>query len=159
MNGPTIQNYQKTRFIAILLIHMWHAGITNTSLLKLRFTMLVQEKTRHINATLTGDGLEVLRQLITQYMPDAVITDDESSVEWEGSELCRHIRTLKTPGKLLRAYRERAGLSLVELAEQTGIKYTNISAMEHDTRSIGLAVAKKFAGVLGCHYSALLDRA
>ena len=48
----------------------------------------------------------------------------------------------KTPGKLLEAYRERAGLSIVQLAEKTGIKYTNISAMEQDSRVIGLSSAR-----------------
>jgi transcriptional regulator with XRE-family HTH domain len=62
----------------------------------------------------------------------------------------------KTPGKLLTAYRERAGLSVVELAEKTGIKYTNISAMEHDTRNIGLSTAKRLGAALGVDYTKFL---
>jgi predicted transcriptional regulator len=121
--------------------------------------MQVQEKTRHIDATITGIGLEAIRDLFAQYMPDAVISDDSDdndSVEWESTELFQKIKINKTPGKLLQAYRERAGISIVELARKTGIKYTNISAMEHDRRAIGLAMAKRFAAVLHCDYTAFI---
>ena len=57
--------------------------------------------------------------------------------------MAEKIRMNKTPGKLLMAYRERAGLSVVDLAKKTGIKYTSISAMEHDTRNIGPSTAKR----------------
>jgi DNA-binding XRE family transcriptional regulator len=118
--------------------------------------MQVQEKTRHIDATITGLGLEALRALIVQNMPGAVITDDDDSINWEDSELSRNIRMRKTPGKLLRAYRERAGFSIMELAEKTGVKYTNISAMEHDSRVIGLAMAKRLSAALNCDYTKFL---
>jgi tRNA(Phe) wybutosine-synthesizing methylase Tyw3 len=44
-------------------------------------------------------------------------------------------------------------LSIVELAKKTGIKYTNISAMEHDSRVIGLSSARRFGLALGCDYT------
>jgi plasmid maintenance system antidote protein VapI len=119
--------------------------------------MRVQEKTRHIDAAITGIGLEAIRALIVQNMPGAVITDDEESVNWENSELAQNIRVHKTPGKLLRAYRERAGLSIVELAGKAGVKYTNISAMEHDNRVIGLAMARRLSAVLNCDYTKFLN--
>jgi ribosome-binding protein aMBF1 (putative translation factor) len=122
--------------------------------------MLVQEKTRHINATISGIGIDQIRQLIVRYMPEAVVsnddTDDEAYIKWENSDLYKAIGLQETPGKILRAYREREGLSLVELAKKAGIKYTNISAMEHDNRRIGLSVAKRLAGVLHCDYTRLL---
>ncbi|MDR1288246.1 MAG: helix-turn-helix transcriptional regulator [Treponema sp.] len=42
------------------------------------------------------------------------------------------------------------------MAEKTGIKYTNISAMEHDTRNIGLSTAKRLGAALGVDYTKLL---
>jgi DNA-binding XRE family transcriptional regulator len=118
--------------------------------------MQVREKTRRIDATITGKGLGQIQALFAKYMPDAVITDDEEYVKWEDTALSRSIKTLRTPGKMLRAYRERAGFSIVELAEKTGVKYTNISAMEHDSRVIGLAMAKRLSAALNCDYTKFL---
>jgi DNA-binding XRE family transcriptional regulator len=120
--------------------------------------MQVQEKTRHIDVTIYGLGLEAIREALVRTLPEAVIIDDDDeSVEWESTELSKKIRMDKTPGKLLQAYRERAGLSIVQLAEKTGIKYTNISAMEHDSRVIGLSSAKRLAGVLNREYTQFLE--
>jgi DNA-binding XRE family transcriptional regulator len=118
--------------------------------------MQVQEKTRHIDVTIQGTGLEELKKALARTLPEAVIIDDDDPVEWESTALAKQIRRNKTPGKLLMAYRERAGLSVVELAEKTGIKYTNISAMEHDTRNIGLSTAKRLGAALGVDYTKLL---
>ena len=68
------------------------------------------------------------------------------------SNLSKEIKAEKTPGKLLRAYRYRAGLSVVELADAAGTKYPNISAMENDRRSIGFKMAKKLGKVLKVDY-------
>ncbi|MCF7915807.1 MAG: helix-turn-helix domain-containing protein, partial [Spirochaetaceae bacterium] len=66
--------------------------------------------------------------------------------------LAKEIRTKKTPGKLLQAYRLREGLTLVQLAEKIGTKYPNLSAMENDRRTIGLAMAKKLGQVLNVDF-------
>ena len=119
--------------------------------------MQVQEKKRHIDVFIHGLGLEAIKAALLQSMPEAVIIDDdEAYVDWEKTDLAMKIKMNKTPGKILQAYRERAGLSIVQLAEKTGIKYTNISAMESDNRVIGLSVAKKLASALGCDYTKFL---
>ncbi|MDR3341225.1 MAG: helix-turn-helix domain-containing protein [Treponema sp.] len=123
--------------------------------------MQVQEKTRRINATITGTGVDEIKYLIIKYLPEAIITDNydedaEAYVKWEDTDLYKEICARETPGKVLTAYRMREGLSLVELANKTGIKYTNISAMEHDNRIIGLSVAKRLAKVLNCDYTRFL---
>ncbi|MDR1635771.1 MAG: helix-turn-helix domain-containing protein [Treponema sp.] len=100
--------------------------------------------------------MEEIKKAFARILPEAVIIDDDGPVEWENTALAKKIRMNKTPGKLLTAYRERAGLSLVELARKTGIKYTNISAMEHDTRNIGLSTAKRLGAALGVDYTRLL---
>jgi plasmid maintenance system antidote protein VapI len=127
--------------------------------------MQVQEKARHIDVTIRGTGLEEIKKALARTLPEAVIIDyespsdaDDEPVKWQDTALAKKIRMNKTPGKLLTAYRERAGLSVGALAEKTGIKYTNISAMEHDTRNIGLSTAKRLGAALGVDYTRLLER-
>ena len=119
--------------------------------------MRVVEKTRHIDVSLAGDGAEAVAAILRSALPGATIAeDDEEYEEWEGSDLQREIAALSSPGKLVRAYRVRAGLSLVQLAEAVGTKYPNLSAIENDRRAVGLALAKKLGAALGVEYSKFL---
>ncbi|MDR1443867.1 MAG: helix-turn-helix domain-containing protein [Treponema sp.] len=120
--------------------------------------MQVQERALHIDVTIRGTGLEKIKKALAEALPEALVIDDDELIKWESTALAKKIRMNKTPGKLLRAYRERAGLSVVALAEKTGIKYTNISAMEHDARNIGLITAKRLGAVLGVDYIRLLEK-
>jgi DNA-binding XRE family transcriptional regulator len=120
--------------------------------------MLVVEKTRHINVSLTGEGAATVAALLKESLPDAILVDDEGeTVEWKSSALAKEIKAAKTPGKLVRAYRERAGMTLVKLAKTVGTKYPNLSAIENDRRVIGLAMARKLGEVLGMDYRKLLE--
>ena len=78
-------------------------------------------------------------------------------MEWKASALAKEIKAAKTPGKLVRAYRERAGMTLVKLANAVGTKYPNLSAIENDRRVIGLAMARKLGKVLGVDYRKFLE--
>jgi len=118
--------------------------------------MQVQEKTHHIDVNLTGSGLDHVIAAIRALYPNAEIVDEETVV-WDDTELAADIRSRKTPGAILRAYRERAGMTIVQLAHAVGTRYPNISAMENDRRVIGLAMARKLASVLGCEYTKFLD--
>lgn len=112
--------------------------------------MQVREKTHHIDVHIDGDGAALVAAAVRQYYPDAVFVDEEAdSVRWNDTALARDIRAGKTPGKLLRAYRERAGLTVTALAEMVGTRYPNIVAMENDRRVVGLAMARKLGAVLG----------
>ena len=114
--------------------------------------MLVVEA-RHIRVNLSGEGVEEVAALVKESLPDAILLDDDGeAVEWKTSALAKEIKAMKTPGKLVRAYRARAGLSLVELAHAVGTKYPNLSAIENDRRAIGLAMARKLGEVLGVDY-------
>src|SRR5208337_4699133 len=115
--------------------------------------MLVVEKTRHINVSLTGKGAATVVALLRESLPNAIVVDDENdAVEWKTSALAKEIKAAKTPGKLVRAYRERAGMTLVKLANAVGTKYPNLSAIENDRRVIGLAMARKLGEILGVDY-------
>lgn len=121
--------------------------------------MQVVEKARHIKANFSGEGLDSLAAVLRECLPDAIfLDDDEEYVDWSTSDLAAEIRASKTPGKLVRAYRERAGMTLVELAEAIGTKYPNLSAIENDTRAIGLDVARKLGKALDVEYTRFLPR-
>jgi DNA-binding XRE family transcriptional regulator len=62
----------------------------------------------------------------------------------------------RTAGYYLRVYRQRAELTQIELAEQTGIRQHHLSEMENNKRVIGKANAKKLAESLDCDYRRLL---
>ncbi len=120
--------------------------------------MQIVEKTHHIRVNLTGEGADTVAALIKERFPDAILLDDEDeAVEWESSSLVREIRAKKTPGKLVRAYRERAGMTLVELAKAVGTKYPNLSAIEHDRRAVGLTMARKLGKVLKVDYRKFIE--
>jgi plasmid maintenance system antidote protein VapI len=83
-------------------------------------------------------------------LPGAILSNEEDeAMESESSDLAKEIKAAKTPCKILRAYRERAGLTLVELARATGRRHTNLFAIENDRRSVGLAMAHKLGEALG----------
>jgi DNA-binding XRE family transcriptional regulator len=115
--------------------------------------MLVVEKAHHIEANITGAGTEIILNLIKANFPKAeILRNPDEVVHWNTSDLSKEIKAEKTPGKLLKAYRARAGLSVVELADAAETKYPNISAMENDRRTIGLKMAKKLGMVLKVDY-------
>ena len=115
--------------------------------------MLVVEKAYHIEANITGAGTEIILNLIKESFPLADIIDNsDEAVLWKTTDLAKEIKADKTPGRLLKAYRQRAGLSVVELADAAGTKYPNISAMENDRRRIGLNIARKLGKVLNVDY-------
>ena len=62
----------------------------------------------------------------------------------------------RTPGYYLRLYRQRAGLTQSELADQTGIRQHHLSEMENNKRTMGKVMAGKLAQILGCDYRRLL---
>jgi transcriptional regulator with XRE-family HTH domain len=61
-----------------------------------------------------------------------------------------------TPGKTLRAFRKNFEITLKELEEVTGIKESNISALENDRTEMTSYYAEMFGAALGIHPSLLL---
>ncbi len=60
------------------------------------------------------------------------------------------------PGKKLRGYRYREGLTQEELAIKADVKQSHISEMESNKRSIGKNIAKRFAEILNVDYRRFL---
>ncbi|MBO4386995.1 MAG: helix-turn-helix transcriptional regulator, partial [Treponema sp.] len=114
--------------------------------------MQVVEKAHHINATFRGYGIPLITEAILKAYPESQIIEDENDDEelelWENTDIAKEIKSRKTPGRTLAIYRDRSGMTLVQLAEKVGTKYTNISAMENDRRPIGLRMAKKLGEAL-----------
>lgn len=140
---------------------MWLAGNARITVLKLRYIMQVVEKTRHINAIFNGHGIPLIKEAILKAYPNAQIIEDENDdellEEWKTTDVAKEIKARKTPGRILSIYRERSGLTLVQLAEIVGTKYTNLSAMENNRRTIGLAMAKKLGKALNVDYTKFLE--
>jgi DNA-binding XRE family transcriptional regulator len=115
--------------------------------------MLVVEKTRRIRVNLTGRGAATVAAIVKDHLPKAVLLDDnEEAVEWKNTSIAKEIRAAKTPGKLVRAYRTRAGMTIISLAKAVGTKYPNISAIENDRRVVGLAMARKIGRIFHVDY-------
>lgn len=115
----------------------------------------ILETNKNINIHIEGEGIDQIINLIRDNLPDADIQSeegDEDIVEWNSTDLAKKISAKKTPGKLLQAYRLREGLTLVQLAEKIGTKYPNLSAMENDRRTIGVATAKKLGKILNVDF-------
>jgi ribosome-binding protein aMBF1 (putative translation factor) len=121
--------------------------------------MRVVEKTRHIDVNVEGSGASAVAEILRASLPLAVIEEEgaDEYEDWEGSDLQKDFAARKTPGKLVRAYRARADLSLVQLAEMIGTKYPNLSAIENDRRAIGLVLARKLGKALGVEYRKFLE--
>lgn len=62
----------------------------------------------------------------------------------------------RTPGYYLRLYRQRAELTQLNLADQTGIRQHHISEMENNKRVMGKVNAGKLAKILKCDYRRFL---
>ena len=122
--------------------------------------MQVVEKAHHINAKFNGYGIPLIKEAILKVYPNSQIIEDENDDEvlelWDDTDIAKEIKTRKTPGRTLAIYRERSRMTLVQLAEKVGTKYTNISAMENDRRTIGLRMAKKLGEVLNVDYTKFL---
>jgi DNA-binding CsgD family transcriptional regulator/transcriptional regulator with XRE-family HTH domain len=61
------------------------------------------------------------------------------------------------PGNRLRAMRKAAGLTQMQLAEQTGVSQPAISQLENGTLEMSFSWARTFARVLKCRFVDLLD--
>lgn len=86
-----------------------------------------------------------------------ITDDDEEYVNIEETEWFQKMKSERTPGKALRTYRERDGLTLVELGEKLGgVPRQNVSAMENDRRTITKDTAMKLGEIFGTSYKRFL---
>jgi len=95
---------------------------------------------------------QVVRDALDSYqalerVPASAVHDDA---------LARYGSEYQTPGYFLRLYRQRAGLTQVQLAAKVAMRQHHLSEMERNKRPIGKAAAQRLAKVLDCDYRRLL---
>ena len=61
-----------------------------------------------------------------------------------------------TSGKILKAFRNRYGLTQKEVANAVGVSVSNLSALENDKRNIGAELAGRFSVIYGVRVERLL---
>lgn len=61
-----------------------------------------------------------------------------------------------TTGKILKAFRNRFGLTQKEVANAVGVSISNLSALENDKRNIGAELAGRFSVIYGVRVERLL---
>jgi plasmid maintenance system antidote protein VapI len=76
-----------------------------------------------------------------------IVDKDDDYVDYFESETYKRIREITTGGEMLKAYRERSGLTQRELAKRLGVRQPNVNSMERGKRPIGKGIAGKFAEV------------
>lgn len=120
--------------------------------------MLVVAKTPRIKVRITGPGARRVASLVTRSIRGAAIVNDDEDefVDITQTDWYKSMSAKMTSGKVLRHYRENAGLSMTELAEKSGIALAHISAMEHDKRAIGKISAQRLGKALSCDYKRFL---
>lgn len=107
----------------------------------------ILEQKNKIDITISGKNVDLIIPLIMEKYPNALVQGERNKTFNKKKLL---------PALFLLECRTKKGLTVRDLENLTGIRYTNISAMENGNRVIGLNVAKKLAKVLDCEYTDLL---
>ena len=117
--------------------------------------MQVVEKKHHINFTMYGKGLSLIKKILKENYPNIEFNenDDEELIDSKDSLLFSDITKSMNAGDVLLIRRENKKLTQKQLSELTGIAIPNISQMENGTRKIGKVNAKKLATALDCEAS------
>ena len=97
-----------------------------------------------------------LRKIIYSALDQYVIEDHIPAEAIHDAAKAHHGEYYRTGGYYLRVYRQRADMTQIELAEQTGIKQHHLSEIENNKRVIGKVNAKKLARILNCDYRKFL---
>jgi DNA-binding XRE family transcriptional regulator len=108
---------------------------------------------------MVGDIPErILNALRNEYGDIQVVNDDDDElVNVIDTDWYQTIKATMTPGKTLKAYRERAELTQQELGHRIGnVPRQHISGMELDRRPIGREMAKRLGKALNADYKAFL---
>lgn len=113
--------------------------------------MLVVAKKHHINANITGSGIDFIIAILQKEIPNIKISENNDElISSDESEWFMKMQSEWHAGKTLAVRRRNAGLTQKKLSEKTGIAVPNISQMENGKRAIGASTAKKLAKVLNC---------
>lgn len=114
--------------------------------------MQVVERTHHIDFTMYGSGLALVKETLLNAFPEIQFKEntDEDFINAAESSVLKGIESKMTAGDVLLIRRENKGITQKQLSEMTGIAIPNISQMENGSRKIGKESAKKLAAALDC---------
>ena len=117
--------------------------------------MQVAEKKHHIDFTMYGSGLALVKKALLNTYPDIEFKEnsDEDFISSKESAVLKNIEAKITAADVLSIRRENKGLTQKQLSEITGIAIPNLSQMENGSRKIGKTNAKKLASALDCDTS------
>ncbi len=117
--------------------------------------MQVVERKHHIDCTMYGSGLALVKKALLDIYPDIQFKEnsDEDFVSSKESNILKDIESKMTAADVLSIRRENKGYTQKQLSEMTGIAIPNISQMENGSRKIGKVNAKKLAEALECDVS------
>ena len=117
--------------------------------------MQVVERKHHIDFTMYGSGLALVKKALMSTYPDIEFKEnsDEDFISSKESAVLKNIEAKMTAADILSIRRENKGITQKQLSEITGIAIPNISQMENGSRKIGKANAKKLATALDCDAS------
>ncbi|MFC1510039.1 helix-turn-helix domain-containing protein [Candidatus Omnitrophota bacterium] len=91
-----------------------------------------------------------IKYLHKEYGDNITIQDDDEYVDIVFTAWYKNQKKRKTPGKSLKVYRKRDGLTQAQLGKNLGgISAARISDFEHDRRGISKDIAKKLAELFG----------
>lgn len=117
--------------------------------------MQVVERKHHIDFTMYGKGLGLVKKALLNIYPDIQFKEnsEEDLISSKESSVLKDIESRMTAADVLSIRRENKGLTQKQLSEITGIAIPNISQMENGSRKIGKVNAKKLAVALDCDVS------
>lgn len=117
--------------------------------------MQVVERKHHIDFTMYGSGLALVKEALLNTYPDIQFKEnpDEDFISSKESSVLKDIEAKMTAADVLSIRRENKGLTQKQLSDLTGIAVPNISLMENGSRKIGKVNAKKLAAALDCDAS------
>ncbi len=117
-----------------------------------------QRQAKHTHRALTPEEsarVAEARRLLVNEMPEIRRKAREHKHAYEAARA-----TLQDAVKLLKAERERIGLSLADVADRTGIERSNLSRLENEAESNPtIATLTRYADVLGKHLAITLSDA
>ena len=107
--------------------------------------MQVVERKHHIDFTMYGSGLALVKEALLNTYPDIQFKEnpDEDFISSKESSVLKDIEAKMTAADVLSIRRENKGLTQKQLSDLTGIAVPNISLMENGSRKIGKVNAKK----------------
>jgi DNA-binding XRE family transcriptional regulator len=117
--------------------------------------MLVVVKTPHIEAR--GElAKSTIEHFIKKYGKRNVEVIDDDTEDVFKTDWFKKISANDSPGKTLRVYRTRDGMSQAELAKRLGIFKQHVSNMENGSRAISQEMAKQLGELFGISYKRFL---